>query len=223
MGLWTWWNDEQGNPIPLLTGFAVAPTVDRPLIARLTQLDHGSVQRRFEHEHRCYIAWVGAMPAAHGWVATTQAEIGELELRFTLSPDDRYLWDFVTLPAWRGRSIYPRLLQAILAQEYAERAWIIHAPENVASRRGIQKAGFRRVGTLSFLRDGRPALAEDEEVERARMGAKLLHVSLVARHRAQELNPCWRCFIARRRSAPASLRLCGASCDCAHAGLAPDE
>ena len=38
-------------------------------------------------------------------------------LSWPLGPQDRHLWDFVTLPAYRGRGVYPHLLQAILRAE----------------------------------------------------------------------------------------------------------
>jgi hypothetical protein len=70
-----------------------------------------------------------------------------------------YLWNFVTLPAFRGRGIYPRLLEAIIEAESveAETFWIAYAPENHASAAGIHKAGFRTVGQLRYTETGQPA------------------------------------------------------------------
>jgi GNAT superfamily N-acetyltransferase len=60
----------------------------------------------------------------------------------------------VTLPAHRGQGLYPLLLRAscqrLAAQGYG-RAIITCAPDNLASMRGIEKAGFRRVKTLHSL------------------------------------------------------------------------
>ncbi len=53
-----------------------------------------------------------------------------------------------TLPAWRGRGLYPGLLVATcqhLALQGHRRAIITCAPDNLASVRGIEKAGFRRI------------------------------------------------------------------------------
>jgi hypothetical protein len=38
---------------------------------------------------------------AYGWVAASEAAIGELDVAFHLADADRYLRDFKTLPAWR--------------------------------------------------------------------------------------------------------------------------
>lgn len=59
-----------------------------------------------------------------------------------------------TDPAWRGQGLYPRLLVATclhLANQGHARAIITCAPDNLASVRGIEKAGFRRVKTLHSL------------------------------------------------------------------------
>jgi hypothetical protein len=126
---------------------------------------------------------------------------------------DRYLWDFATLPAWRGRGLYPHLLQGIIAAEAAEaaRLWIIHAPENRASCRGIVKAGFAPVGELSFRADGSAGFRPHDRPERARVGAALLGVPLLDADgpATEALAPCWHCAIeAARRDLPASAAAC---------------
>jgi ribosomal protein S18 acetylase RimI-like enzyme len=60
----------------------------------------------------------------------------------------------VTLPAYRGQGLYPQLLRASclrLAAQGHRRAIITCAPDNIASMRGIEKAGFHRVKTLRSL------------------------------------------------------------------------
>lgn len=60
----------------------------------------------------------------------------------------------LTFPAHRGQGLYPLVLRASLrhlaAQGYS-RAIITCAPDNSASVRGIEKAGFRRVKTIYSL------------------------------------------------------------------------
>ena len=126
------------------------------------------------------------------------ASIGELEMAFAVPERDRYLWDFATLPAFRGRGIYPRLLQEILAREGsgAERFWIIHAPENTPSSSGIAKAGFTAVSELSFLPGASVGAVIMERPERARFGAALLGVETYeAVQSGRVVSPCWRCVI----------------------------
>ena len=70
------------------------------------------------------------------------------------SADTPMIGNCFTDPGRRGRGFYPRLLRAAccrLADEGYRRIIITCAPDNQASVRGIEKAGFRRVRTLSSL------------------------------------------------------------------------
>ncbi|MCX7624224.1 MAG: hypothetical protein N2Z82_10810, partial [Thermomicrobium sp.] len=125
--------------------------------------------------HRPVVALVGDVPVAYGWVATRRAHIGALDLTFTVPERERYLWDFFTAPAWRGWGIYPRLLQAIVRETLdADRFWIGYDAPNVASARGIAKAGFRKVVEIVRLPDGRLALRPVGPPERVTAAARLL-------------------------------------------------
>jgi RimJ/RimL family protein N-acetyltransferase len=60
----------------------------------------------------------------------------------------------LTLPEFRGRGIYPfaiRSLCRIAAERGITRVFMITALDNEASQRGIEKAGFRRTGTIVRL------------------------------------------------------------------------
>jgi GNAT superfamily N-acetyltransferase len=133
---------------------------DVSFMAELQRRAERDIADRFIDGHRPYVAWHDGEPAAFGWVATRSASIGELGATFTIPEGERYLWNFVTLPAHRGLGIYPRLLQAIVDAESrdAERFWIGYAPENHASGSGIAKAGFATLAEMSFDAQGRPAL-----------------------------------------------------------------
>lgn len=191
MALATWW---RGDPLPLLSkleNFSIDTTDDVQTLARLTDLDPNELQARLQAGHRPYLGYLAGVPVAYGWVATRHAASGELGLDFNLPAHHRYLWDFATLPAWRGRGIYPHLLQAILRCEMSQAAyfWIIYAPENRASGSGIRKAGFSTVGLLSIHRTGRPGLTPQGDEQHARRGAILLGVPL----RVAGLSSCWHC------------------------------
>lgn len=200
MALATWW---YGDPTPLLppiTNFYAGPSGDAALLARLTQLDVESIQARIGDAHVPYVAWLDDNPVAYGWAATQTAHVGELDLHIALPRRGRYLWDFKTLPAWRGRGIYPHLLQTILAAEatYADRFWIIAAPENRASAAGIAKAGFQTVANLSFQHDGQPRLIPVDSGSRIRAAEDLLKTPLL---KADELTaPCWHCVIKAQQA-----------------------
>lgn len=228
MAFATWWRRDHLPALAPLPTFFTGPTEDIALLAQLARLEHAEVHRRLDQGHRPYIAWLADQPTAYGWVATQTAEIGELELTIRLLRSQRYLWDFATLPAWRGRGIYPRLLQAILATEpvEAEHFWIIAAPENRASFAGIAKAGFTSIAHLSFQRAGQPGLVAIESNERVAAAAALLQVPVIEAEPQVALSPCWHCAIDARQEGQTPIdvacwpessfaELAAATCQCA--------
>lgn len=147
---YAWWSSD---PLPQLLPRAdirVTPTDDAALVADLAQLDPEEIVSRMEQANQAYVAYVRHQPIAYGWSAAQIGAIYELDLVFEIPPGNRYLWDFVTLPEWRGCGVYPRLLQAIIEQEQpaAQRFWVGHTADNHASRQGILKAGFQTVEAL---------------------------------------------------------------------------
>ena len=109
------------------------------------------VRKRFEAGRRCYAAWVGPYLASYGWVSYGEEMVGELNLRLRLVPGEAYVWDCATLPAFRGQHLYSALLSTILRDLLAQpvcRVWIGADLENIASQRGIARAGFHRVASL---------------------------------------------------------------------------
>jgi hypothetical protein len=191
MALATWWRGDSVPNLSVLTGFRVEASRDEHLIAHINQLAQDEVRRRMHTGHQPFLAYVQSSPVGYGWIATQEASIGELDLRFALPATERYLWDFATLPEWQGYGIYPRLLQCILTQHVptVERVWIIHAPENSPSGAGMTKAGLLPVGQLSFRSDGGVGLAPFDSLERAQAGAALLGIPLIE----SVLAPCWCC------------------------------
>src|SRR5437867_3706052 len=113
MALATWWAPDQLPHFSALPGFEAGLAPDDAALARLNRLTLAEVQVRRQAGHRPYVGCFNGTPVAYGWVATQEASIGELGLTFRLFPDNRYLWDFATLPGFQGRGIYPRLLRAI--------------------------------------------------------------------------------------------------------------
>jgi GNAT superfamily N-acetyltransferase len=192
MSLATYWFEDTLSPIQALPGFDVVIDSDLQQLIGIHRISQTEGLARLKDGHLPYVARMDGQLVGYGWVATRKASIGELDLTFKLPSDDRYLWDFATLPDWQGHGLYPRLLQTILERESknAKRFWIIHAPENLPSGAGMSKAGFEFVGQLSFTADGMVGLAPfTDTIDRARSGASLLGVPLIE----SVLAPCWHC------------------------------
>jgi GNAT superfamily N-acetyltransferase len=173
------------TPLPQLS---VRRESDPAAMARLQKKSIEEMTRRFARGHRAYVASWNGEAISWGWVATSEAEIGELRINFAIPAGERYLWNFVTLPSHRGLGIYPRLLNEIVRLESieAERFWIAYAPENRASGSGIRKAGFVTYAELSFDASGRPAVQPVSPDEVA--AAKMFGLPV-----ASEVLACWRC------------------------------
>jgi GNAT superfamily N-acetyltransferase len=153
---------------------SIAPAEDERLLEGLGELDSREIQQRIRRGHQPWLARVAGQVVGWGWCATEEASIGELGISFQIPPGNRYLWDFVTTPSWRGRGIYPRLLQTIVVREReAERFWLGHDLSNEASARGIAKSGFHEVGVLYSRWDGAFALARSGPVSVAAAASAL--------------------------------------------------
>ena len=138
------------------------------------------ILERFESGRRCYVAQVEAQIAAYGWVSFDEELIGELSLRLRLLPGEAYIWDCATLPAFQRNYLYSVLLTYILGDlqsERLQRVWIGADLNNVASQRGIARAGFRYIADLVVARvlalrqvwvQGRPDVPESLVAEARR-------------------------------------------------------
>lgn len=81
---------------------------------------------------------------AYGWVQDWKPF---RRMFHELASEGTMLGPFRTSPPARGRGIYGRLLGHSLSLCPTERPILIYtAPENIASQRGIEKAGFRPLG-----------------------------------------------------------------------------
>ncbi|HYK76760.1 MAG TPA: hypothetical protein VEV16_07275 [Daejeonella sp.] len=141
------------SPLSAIPGLEVKENDDPLLMSILGQISLDEARNRLLNDHKAYVAYLDHIPVAFGWLALGKAKIGELDHEFIVPFNQAYLWNFRTLESFRGRGIYPHLLQGIIALEQSKTScfWIMHAPENRASQRGILKAGFNFIGEVSVL------------------------------------------------------------------------
>jgi GNAT superfamily N-acetyltransferase len=181
MALGTWWSGDSLPNLPTLPSFSILLSTDTQLISELTTLSLPEVEARFQNGNHIYLAFLEQIPVAYGWLADQTGSIDEIHLSFALPPRDCYLWDFLTLPAWRGRGVYPHFLQAIIRQEQVniDRFWIMYVPGNHVAARSISKAGFIFVGDLIFTNNQISGITLFDTSERAHAGAALLNLPVV--------------------------------------------
>lgn len=178
----TWWRRDSLPDLSPLSTFSAHPSTDIEEIAKLTKHSLQIITARLQAGNRPYLAFMGNIPVAYGWVATQEGSISDLQLYFAVPPENCYLYNFLTLPEWRGHGIYPRLLQAIIRQEeQIQRFWIGYLPDNNASGSGIQKAGFHVVSDLVVSGNRISGITLFESSEQARASADFFHLPVVTR------------------------------------------
>ena len=138
----------------------------------------GDVARRLAARREAFVGEVetghGESIVTYGWVALTAEPLGNTGCSFDPPPGDAYLYDFATVPEYRGQGFYPALLRYILgelARRGIRRAWISTAPGNHASAHSIERAGFSKVADSAYIpaEPGKPAyfeLLEDANFDR---------------------------------------------------------
>jgi len=164
----TVWTLSLDEPIP-----AVAPLIEvafqqagpEALPALAPAMDPGALadfRKRLEAGRRLYAAWSAGQIAAYGWVSYEQEFVGELNLRLKLLPDEAYIWDCLTLPAYRQKHLYSALLGHILRELRTgptRQVWIGADKDNLPSQRGIARAGFHPVADLVVARGSAQRIA----------------------------------------------------------------
>lgn len=101
----------------------------------------------FDRGATCYMVYVEGGPAGVGWCFPES----RLLRRLGLDRKGKYLGGFFVRPEFRGRGLYPLLLQTICreALDAEQTAFAETGYENLASQRGLTKAGFVCKGRLS--------------------------------------------------------------------------
>lgn len=145
-------------PPPAPAGYTFRPVApaEAAELARALDGSASAVARRLAAGQRCFAAWAAEDGiAAYCWVATAPVPIAELEGWAEPGPGEAYIFECATRPAHRGRGLYSALLRQVLAalgRAGLRRAWIGADRANVASQRGIERAGFRPVADVWFVR-----------------------------------------------------------------------
>ena len=171
-------------------GVRIAECDDVSLLATIGTTSQADVIKRLANDHVAFVAYINNTPAAFGWMARGKAYIGELDHQLILPVGNRYLWNFRTMEAFRGLGIYPALLHYIIRRETekANRFWIIHAPENTSSLKGIKKAGFQYVGKL-YSSKGKAAIETTNIPDSSFNLLSQMNISISTEQAAS----CWNC------------------------------
>lgn len=142
-------------PPPDLGDHRVAPVRPDDLAdPRFTvRADWFDAPRRLARGDRAWGLWRGDRLLSYGWSSTLPTRAGG-RLRVIPGPGEVYLYSFFTDGRERGKGYYPLLLSRIaydLSLEGHRLAWIAVYWPNLASLRGITKAGFHVASTVTVF------------------------------------------------------------------------
>ena len=123
-----------------------------------TDIDHVTdrslFRSRFERGEYVWTAHNSAdRIVSYCWVTRRPVEIGEISCAISPRPDEIYLYDAFTFTEHRGQNLYPAIMHRILLHSHEaglQRALIFVMSDNVASIRGVRKAGFREFQRVTY-------------------------------------------------------------------------
>ena len=125
---------------------------------RVRSIEPLEIQERYERGDACYVGLVNGRPGHFSWVQTRgRHEISDAGISIPVAEDEVWIYHCHTAPWCRGLRLYPLALSTILLHaraDGAKRAWIYTTRDNVSSRRGILRAGFKLDLSLRALRVG---------------------------------------------------------------------
>jgi ribosomal protein S18 acetylase RimI-like enzyme len=128
-----------------------AAWASQPNTAHLT--DRYLFQTRLERGEDFWTAQQDKTIVSYCWATHEPVEIGEVHRRIKPRQGEIYLYDAFTFPDYRGNNLYPALLHRILEhsrQQNLRRALIFVLSDNMASIRGVQKAGFQEFQRVTY-------------------------------------------------------------------------
>jgi hypothetical protein len=113
---------------------------------------------RLERGDCCYVVRSDGRLAHYSWVQRSGSHpITEAGLSSTVGTGEFWIYNCRTADWARGLRIYPSVLVRIVNEHFAQgnhTAWIYTSSANIASQKGILRAGFVQVATLRALRAG---------------------------------------------------------------------
>lgn len=118
----------------------------------------GLVATRLARGCRAFAVCRDEQLAGYGWLSTGPEWIGEAGFEIRPGPSEGYIWNCVTLPAYRRQGVFAELLASLVGRAGAEgltRLWIASLAGTAES--AVRRAGFSEVivldaGRLARLR-----------------------------------------------------------------------
>ena len=128
------------------------------MLAEIGGFDANDGSLRFQRGDVCYVVFIGDRLVHYSWVQRSGSHpIPGAGLSVPVGSGEFWIYHCRTVEHARGKGIYPATLERIVNDHFEEgycTAWIYTTRENIASQKGILRAGFGLVATLGALRVG---------------------------------------------------------------------
>ena len=160
-------------------------------LADLGWFDQREGLERLRRGDRCYTVFIDGRLAHYSWVQRSSSHpITEAGVSVPVDNGAFWIYHCQTAEWARGRGLYPSTLERIVRDCFSDgdcTAWIYTAKKNIASQKGILRAGFGLVTTLHALRVGSQYFALD----RGRVLAALQSSGYPMPERKRDLRPAF--------------------------------
>ena len=116
-------------------------------------VSRAGLQKRFLRGERCFAVMDNDKIMGFFWAQFGLKCLKELRLRFNLAPNQTWMYNAITVKAARGQGLYPNIIRymaKVLSDSGIEQAFVDVKMSNVASCRGLEKAGFTRVAIINM-------------------------------------------------------------------------
>jgi hypothetical protein len=142
---------------PILTWTLLDPgCVDR--LSEIGSFEVSAALERLRRGDQCYTVCLEGRLAHYSWVQRSGSHlIAEAGMSVAVTDGEFWIYDCRTADWALGRRIYPATLARIIGDHFLagySTAWIYTSRENIASQRGILRAGFKPAAILRSLRVG---------------------------------------------------------------------
>lgn len=135
-------NNVTGRQIKTIDDLSLKDIISLRRYAGVSYIE--AIRRRLKNNWSLFVAYIDDAIAGAGWAIDNKSGLKTKVI--PLFEGDIVFIDFFTLPAFRGRKIYPFLLSFMIGhfrEAQAMRAFVSANEKNTASIKGIKKAGFR--------------------------------------------------------------------------------
>jgi RimJ/RimL family protein N-acetyltransferase len=130
-------------------------------VSRLSEIEPFDVSEGLQRLRRgdcCYTVCTDGQPVHFSWVQRSGLHpISDGGVSIPTGNGEFWIYHCSTVKWARGKGIYPATLKRIVEDHFSAGygiAWIYTTRSNIASQRGILRAGFSKVATLRAIRAG---------------------------------------------------------------------